>query len=130
MENPQGFPDWFSWTPTLIGTSGSAGTYAQDNAYGKFKIAGSACTVQASLRMTNVGSWSGYIRLTLPVNTTAHSNAYQIEGRIVAYNSLATKAFAKGINGNKVAFTAQLFHTDYSTWTANDCFFIQGTYQI
>ncbi len=130
VENPQGFPDWFSYVPTIVGASGSAGTYAQDNAYGKFKIAGKACAVQASLRMTNVGSWSGYTRLTLPVDTTAHSSAYQIEGRIVAYNSLATKAFARGIFGNQVAFTALLFNTDYNTWTANDCFLVAGTYQI
>ena len=129
-ENPQGFPDWFSYTPTLTGTGGSAGTYAQDNAYGKFKISGKSCSVQASLRMTNVGSWSGYIRLTLPVDTSAHSNAYQIEGRIVAYNSLATKAFARGLIGNQVAFTAQIFYADYNTWTANDCFLVAGTYQI
>jgi hypothetical protein len=46
------------WTPTLKGSGGAAGAYAQ-TAAGIYYLIGNLCVVQGGITLTNKGSWTG-----------------------------------------------------------------------
>ncbi len=53
-----------TWTPQLIGTSGSAGSYAQATANAHYTKIGRLVTIQCTFYVTNKGSYSGKTRMT------------------------------------------------------------------
>jgi hypothetical protein len=53
-----------SWTPSFIGSSGSAGSVAHSVQEGYYTKIGRLVTCQFNLTLTNRGSWSGEARLT------------------------------------------------------------------
>ena len=54
-----------TWTPDLIGTTGSAGTYARGAAYNAHYVKiGRLVTIQCTFYITNKGSYTGKTRLT------------------------------------------------------------------
>ena len=55
-----------TWTPGLFGTTGSAGSYAQSNASGVYIKIGRLVYVWGEVSISNLGSWSSQVRLTLP----------------------------------------------------------------
>ncbi len=131
--NPMGFPDWFTFTPYLSGTGGSAGTFAQTVSFAKFSIKGMACTVELDVLITNVGSWSADFLFTLPIAPTRTTNWYNL---FVQAKSgipfLAAKATFGGYSGSLIAgFTA--FKATTFGWAAvavNDSVFGVFTYDI
>lgn len=75
QENPQGFPGEFSFTPSASGETGSVGTYAQDNVFGRFSIKGKLCFFRYYFRITNKGSWSATFFSKLPVTSLSSDSA-------------------------------------------------------
>lgn len=69
--NPQGFPTDFTYSPTINGSGGSAGTYAATTNFCKYFVTGRRVHVQYSIKITNVGSWSGQVQCTLPASASA-----------------------------------------------------------
>jgi len=53
-----------TWTPQLIGTSGSAGSYAQQTPNAHYTKVGRLVTIQCTFYVTNKGSYSGKTRMT------------------------------------------------------------------
>jgi hypothetical protein len=64
-----------TWTPTFIGTGGSAGTVAYTSG-GDYVKVGKQVTVRFNISVTNLGSWSGNARIGgLPFASAAGSDA-------------------------------------------------------
>lgn len=65
IENPQGFPQRFSYTPVLSAGSGSLTTAS---ASGTFSISGKKAFVIVSISITTKGTATGVLYFTIPVN--------------------------------------------------------------
>ena len=65
IENPQGFPQRFSYTPVLSAGSGSLTTAS---ASGTFSISGRKAFVIVSISITTKGTATGGLHFTIPVN--------------------------------------------------------------
>lgn len=68
--SPQGYPEWFAYTPIIDGASGSVGSYATLNLTGYYAVTGSRLTYVLEATVSNSGSWSGNIRASLPVSAS------------------------------------------------------------
>jgi hypothetical protein len=132
--NPQGFPHWFAYTSTLNGTGGSAGTFAEDLNTARFAITGRTCQIQIRKRVTNVGSWSGDVQLTLPV-VRNDNNSMMSAGWVYAQGGAA--ASSKGIaqlvsNTQTMKFykTIGIANLQWSDMAANDWIMINTSYDL
>lgn len=136
--SPVGYPHWFTFAPTINGTGGSAGSFAVDRAQYRFKVDGSSCTVFINVRITNVGSWSGDVRVTTPVTAVIANTAYfGLAGSLVANNQnplTQAKGMPVILDGNEAYFifsnnvwNAQL---QWSAMAGSDVIFISGVYEI
>jgi hypothetical protein len=82
-----------TWTPTFIGTGGSAGTVAYTSS-GDYVKVGKQVTVRFNISVTNLGSWSGNARIGgLPFDSAAGSDAIGI-GYANAVTYVGTLCFA------------------------------------
>lgn len=70
IENPQGFPHWFNYTPTY-GADGL--TYTSVTGTAKFTIAGGIITVNIYVSGTVGGTAKAYLGITLPITTSGAS---------------------------------------------------------
>lgn len=69
-DNPQGFPEYFNYTPTLGG--GGSMTYTSTSiTYAVFSINGGKVTVKARISGTTGDTASSYITMTVPVARTS-----------------------------------------------------------
>jgi hypothetical protein len=71
-ENPQGFPDWFNWTPTLAGAGSMTFTGITVD-WAVFRISGKKCTCSLRALGTLGGTPSIQVTATLPI-TPAETN--------------------------------------------------------
>jgi hypothetical protein len=136
VENPLGFPDWMTFTPSVTGSGGSAGAYAQTVNQARFSVSGKKCTMALDMQITNKGSWSGNINLALPVVTTTglsyipYLNLYLQVGSGLA--GIGVKATFSIQGGNFVALSS--FKTTGADWAThvanNDFIFGTVTYEI
>ena len=69
VENPQGFPHWFNYTPTY-GASGSMTYGSVTTTYAKFKIAGNTVSVDIRVTGTTGGTASNTITASLPITSS------------------------------------------------------------
>lgn len=67
VENPQGFPTLFNWTPTYS-ASGSMTYTSVVTSFAYFKIAGNVCEIMLRAAGTTGGTASTSLHATLPVN--------------------------------------------------------------
>lgn len=65
--NPLGYPDWFVYAPTINGPTGTVGTFAVDRAFYQFRVDGRTCHFNNAFRISNKGSWTGNVQVSLPV---------------------------------------------------------------
>lgn len=72
MENPQGFPLAFAFTPTLTAETGTITTASVN---GAFSLHGGLCYVRYVVSVTNNGSGATANRLTLPINGLGDTTA-------------------------------------------------------
>ena len=124
---------WFDYVPTVYGSAGSAGSYAQDVVDGKFLMNGKNVSLRSFVRITNVGSWSGNLHFSIPVLVSANitGNDCPVNGMIIASGAVAIKAISLGTDDYKGwLFTAGLYTSYYTTFTANDCVLANGNYEI
>jgi hypothetical protein len=65
-----------TWTPALVGSTGSAGTWAMGSAVGYYTKIGRAVTISTSCWMSNAGSYTGVLRCTgLPFTNSGTSTS-------------------------------------------------------
>jgi hypothetical protein len=65
IENPQGFPGWFSYNPSY-GAAGSMTYTSVETTYAKFRISGECVFLKVRASGTTGGSASAYITVSLP----------------------------------------------------------------
>jgi hypothetical protein len=124
---------WQSFTSTMSGAAGSAGSYAEDLNYAIYCKIGKVCFVQIRKRITNKGSWSGDVLISMPI-ARALPNAQIGLGYI--YASGAGVATAKGIlqiaAGTNFKFykTSDASVLQWSDVVNNDWVFINTMYDI
>lgn len=71
---PPGYPGWFNYISTMSGSGGSIGTYAEDLTFGIFSVVGRTVFFQQRKRITNKGSWSGDVQMSVPVARASSSS--------------------------------------------------------
>lgn len=69
-----------TWTPTIYGSSGSIGTYAQSYTNGTYTKIGNVVYCYGAIAISNIGSWSGNVLVNLPV--VPNSSLYQGTGAV------------------------------------------------
>ena len=65
--NPLGYPDWFVYAPTINGPTGTVGAFAVDRTFYQFRVDGRTCHFNNAFRISNKGSWTGNVQVSLPV---------------------------------------------------------------
>ena len=109
VENPQGFPHWFEFTPVY--TCSSSMTYTSvTTQLAKFRITGQSCIVVIRANGTTGGSASSTIYATIPVTINA-SNTYLVVGAGTEGGVLG------GVMFNQDANTFGFRKYDNSNWT-------------
>ena len=71
IENPEGFPDWFNYTPTLS-ASGSMTVSSPSITLAAFSVKGQTVFLSIRASFTLGGSVSNTVYATLPISTTAN----------------------------------------------------------
>ena len=133
--NPIGFPQWFTYTPVVTGSAGSIGAFADGGISGLFSIIGELCTVSAGRYVTNEGSWTGTLRLSLPVS------AVGLNEHIFGYVANQGSNWGTGTvfyGGARTAATTYVIYSkaigssdvDFSDITARFDLFLSGSYRI
>jgi hypothetical protein len=137
IENPQGFPDWFNYTPTVTGSTGTIGTFAASPYAGRFKVQGSECRINVKIKITNKGSWSGNVRVATPITIASTiNNEGMLPGYVAAQGgNAATASRAVVATPTSVAYCSFLDGIDSSAldWTViatNDHIRINGSFEI
>jgi hypothetical protein len=63
-----------TWTPVLTGSGGSAGSYAAVQQEGFYTKIGNTVFATVGISMSNLGSWSGAVRCSLPFTVGVAGN--------------------------------------------------------
>ena len=127
---------WLNYVPTFTGSGGSVGSFATDRTLGKYKIRDSAISLSTHSRITNVGSWSGDLRMAIPFKPNYESTTMIMLGTLVANNAnplAASKGLANLNDGSSlIYFTANIWNssTQWSSVAANDSVLLSATYAI
>lgn len=121
--NPPDFPGWFNFLPVMTGSTGTIGTYAESSTYAIFNIDNRLCTMQVRKQITNLGSWSGDVRISYPA-TTLGGIAPRIGSGGIYANAAAVsspKAIVAISNGSFATFYKTTFSVlQWSDLATND----------
>ena len=127
--NPVGWPEWFNFTSTVSGSTGSAGTYAETVYQSRFSVSGRTCKVVISKIITNLGSWTGSVLVQKPVTTTNSTNVL-MHGMVIDGGTITPRGYIIGTNDGSFNFhsawgTAALGWAALATsdWVLIDCFY-------
>jgi hypothetical protein len=101
-----GFPDWFNYAPVVNGSAGSAGTYAESESSCKFAISGKMMHTRVHKVVSNVGSWTGTLRVSTPTTVVVQTAGTIVIGGAI-YASGATAATQLGM----------LYETTTTSWS-------------
>lgn len=69
VENPQGFPGYFSYTPTVSSSSGTITTFGA--IVSRFTLIEKIAFIEISVRITTNGTGTGSIDISLPINSNS-----------------------------------------------------------
>jgi hypothetical protein len=115
-----GFPAYFNYTVSITGGGGSAGTYAELIILeGKFSISGGRVSFQCSKQVTNKGSWTGNVTISMPVTPSSiYSGVFQGPPCWWANAGAASapKAVLRLANGASLIFL-DLINSSFFDWT-------------
>ena len=105
VENPQGFPGWFTYTATVT-ASGSMTIGSLHSYLCVFKISGNTCTVGHFFDFTTGGTASNTIYATLPVNAADVPNRWCSGARIRSGASASWAGYTMISEADKVNYLA------------------------
>jgi hypothetical protein len=126
---------WLQYTGAAYGSGGSLGTFAQDTTSFRYRIRNFDCSFQATARVTNKGSWSGEVRITMPISAKATLQDLYFASGWVANNTNPLTTSRGGIKlgaTNYMTVISNIFNAVLQ-WTAvvnNDSYWINGEYEI
>lgn len=127
--SPQGYPDWFDWTPAWVGYSADPTV-----SFAKFRVDGKIChfKLMCSANGTSGGANSTRNEISLPV-TIARNLASSILGYGVDNGSIQNELMGAFYNGSGT--TLQLSKTNsqtFTSWTGsgNKSANVEGSYEI
>lgn len=126
-------PTWTTYAATASGSSGSAGTYAEDNVSARYYTFGKTCHVIVCKRITNKGSWSGNFQVAVPIAIANSVPGIGMAGEIIAQASLAAKAKTIILSGGLPFLFYTLWNAAVTQWAdiaVNDWVFIRCEYEI
>lgn len=132
--NPPDFQTIFSYLATATGSGGSAGSYAEDNAWAIYSMRDREVSVTVRKRITNLGSWSGDVRIALPISTVSGYPGRFGHGFVYAQG--ANINAPKGITSTSSGFAYTTFFKtinatlQWSDLAVNDWFYIDTRYVI
>ena len=152
IANPQGFPQWFAYTPAITGSVSNPNIGSTGTITGRFTLIGKTVhfEVQVTVGGSSIAVGSGLYRISLPINantTYTTGNAAKIIGRANHYQSsssgnafldveLPNTAYVQCIIetvptavGNPVSKLARWDNADLQVASGNICT-ILGTYEI
>jgi hypothetical protein len=124
---------WYTYTSTVTGSTGSAGTYAETVLRSRYRTFNHLCHVQVSKIITNVGSWTGNFQVARPI-AAVNNSLFMENGKIVPSGGLASKANIAGSNSSLF-----VWHSSWNITTlpwggagvvVNDWIFIDSIYEI
>ena len=124
---------WAAFTCTLTGSTGSAGTYAEDLAYARYTIIGNLCHMVVRKRVTNLGSWTGDVRLSYPVNRAGSHGGVLGSGSVFANGAAITapKANIAILSGAYCQFYKTILgYLQWADLAINDYILINVTYEV
>ncbi len=126
-ENPQGFPQWFSYTPTY-GANGSMTYTSVTTTISRFRISGKKCELQIRAVGTIGGTPSTNITITPPVNS---ANVYSSLAGACIYDGGSPRCTARVLFDNSASLIS-IGKYDGSTYTAGAGrdIFVNGSYEI
>ncbi len=111
---------WTTYTPTITST---AGTFTTTSSSGRWKQIGKTVFISVAVTITTVGSATGFILATLPVNNNASTTAHLV-GREAAVGG---KTFIGKIASNQAEL---IFYDNTATSTvAGGVFQFSGVYE-
>jgi len=84
IENPNTFPEYFNYSPTIASGAGSITSYTVN--FARFKVIGNMVHVSCHFTITNNGTGSGDIRITTPI--VAAISAYGAGREIAAVGNM------------------------------------------
>lgn len=119
-----GFGSWTNYTPTISAEVGTATSIT--NIAGRYQLNGPTVLVQATWRVTTVGTALGYTQITLPY--TSKSTALIAVGVCTETESAGTMGFAKNVPGQNYARSNT--YSGGSWWTVNFTMNIQIEYEV
>ena len=128
---------WLLATLAPDGDGGSLGAFAQDTTSHRYIIKNRNCLLQTTGRVTNKGSWSGIVRLKVPISTLGNSADVYWQAGWVANNTNPSNASRAGgkitSTGNGyINYVSNIFNANLA-WTAvanNDSYWFNGEYEI
>ena len=134
VSNPQGHPGWFNYVPTVNGAGGSIGSYTYTNSICGFSINGRVVHYVVNGRVTDVGSWSGNVQISVPVapSTTADNRTHNLSAGMIGGSGLTILGYANSITSTLMTFVEAFTVTalQWSTMTGADTVAIQIDYEI
>ena len=134
VENPQGFPCLFNWTPAFSG-GGSAGTYAIQYNNAKFSISGSKVFLSGSARIANKGSWTGDVVVSIPVAGISLDAGYNnfTGSFLTTFNSASVRGYLSLSSNAASGKFSGLFDASTLDWSSvanNDRLIFIGSYMF
>jgi len=123
--NPQGFPQWFSYTPTYGGSVSMTYT-SVTTTHAKFSIQGNVCTISAYFQGTTGGTASNALTFTAPV---ASINNIAYVGGIVGDGG-TTLAGSVLFNSSTTVITCRKYDVSNFGLGGSRYAIVSGSYQI
>ena len=116
IENPQGFPHWFNWTPT-VSSSSPITVSITSTGNGVFSIAGGTCYFRFSQTVTLGGSNGAYLICAVPVTGSGDFDYAQIANGDVYGDGGATNQLISGVWNASSRETLLLYKDNTTVFT-------------
>lgn len=107
-----GFPAFTTFTPTVTAASGSITTYT---ANGRYALSGKTCVASYLVDLTNVGTASGTMNVTLPVAAKTTGNVGYV-GTAHENNNTGLSGYANIYSGQSQLLSR---NSQFGTWFSN-----------
>jgi len=126
---------WLTATLAPYGTSGSLGAFAQDSNGYKYKLKNDICSFQINGRVTNKGSWSGDVRITIPISAKTILQDFYYSSGWVANNTNPLTTSRGGIKLGDLSYMVVIsnIYNAVLQWSAvanSDSYWVGGEYEI
>ncbi|MGA1048132.1 MAG: hypothetical protein ACO3UU_08980, partial [Minisyncoccia bacterium] len=126
---------WLSATLAPYGSGGSLGTFAQDSNGYRYKLKNDICSFQINGRVTNKGSWSGDVRITIPISAKTLLQDFYYASGWVANNTNPATTSRGGIKlgaTNYMTVISNIYNAvlQWSAVANSDSYWVGGEYEI